>query len=145
EDLFIEVCHGPYTVDHNVFLSPMNFRNMAQGGAFIHNLFTGKFVVCSELTRTTPYHFPHETAVAGYSNITVGDDRYYNNVFLGDGDTNKEPDPITFFEHLHLKPRERVSEDGTPIMDGVPENSICYLHPIGLGGYNDHPNVKDKK
>ncbi|GAA0361228.1 hypothetical protein GCM10008932_12330 [Alkalibacterium iburiense] len=145
EDLFMEVCHGPYLVDHNIFLSPMNFRNMAQGGAFVHNLFAGQFVVQSELSRTTPYHFPHETAMAGYSNITGGDDRYYNNIFLGDDTTNKEPVPITFFEHLPLKNRDESKEGETAVMDGVPDDAICYLHPVGLGGYNDHPNVKDKK
>ena len=145
EDLFVEVCHGPYMVDHNVFLSPMNFRNMSQGGAFAHNLFTGRFVVRNELTRTTPYHFPHETAVAGYSNISGGDDRYWNNLFVGDGDANKEPVPITFFEHLPLKPRDAFREDGKPIMDGVPDDSICCLHPVGLGGYDQHPNAKDKQ
>jgi len=132
-------------VDHNLFLSLMNFRNMSQGGAFAHNLFAGRFVVQSELTRTTPYHFPHETAVAGYSNITGGDDRYYNNIFLGDGDPNKEPVPMTFFEHLPLKPREKVGEDGKPVMDGVPEDSICWLYPVGPGSYDKHPNVKDKQ
>jgi hypothetical protein len=34
--------------------------------------------------------------MAGYSNITGGDDRYYNNIFLGDNDSSKEPVPITF-------------------------------------------------
>ncbi len=144
EDLFVEVCHGPYLVDHNVFLSPMNFRNMAQGGAFVHNLFAGQFVVQYEISRTTPYHFPHETAMAGYSNITGGDDRYYNNIFLGDTDTSKEPIPITFFEHLPLKPRDETVEGGKAVMDGVPDDSICYLHPAGLGGYNTHPDAKDK-
>jgi len=125
----------------------MNFRNMAQGGAFAHNLFAGRFVVRSEITRITPYHFPHETAMAGYSNITGGDDRYYNNIFVGDNeaDADKEPVPITFFEHLPLKPRDEVGEDGKTVMDGVPDNSICYLHAVGLGGYDKHPNVKDKR
>lgn len=145
EDLFMEVCHGPYLVDHNLFLSPMNFRNMAQGGAFVHNLFAGRFVVQSELSRITPYHFPHETAMAGYSNISSGDDRYYNNIFLGDNDSNKEPVPITFFEHLPLKPRELPEDNGKTVMDGVPDDSICYLYPVGLGGYNKHPNANDKQ
>jgi len=145
EDLFVEVCHGPYLADHNLFLSLMNFRNMSQGGAFVHNLFAGRFVVQNELTRTTPYHFPHETAVAGYAKITGGDDRFYNNIFLGDNDPNKEPVPITFFEHLPLKPRDKVGEDGKTIMDGVPEDSICWLHPVGLGSYDKHPNAKDKQ
>ncbi|OWA35559.1 hypothetical protein B9G55_13085 [Saccharibacillus sp. O16] len=145
EDLFVEVCHGPYLVDHNLFLSPMNFRNMAQGGAFVHNLFAGRFVVRSEITRTTPYHFPHETAMAGYSNITGGDDRYYNNIFLGDTDDHQEPVPITFFEHLPLKPRDEAGEDGKTVMDGVPDDSVCYLHAVGLGGYDKHPNFKEKR
>ncbi|MGM0524554.1 MAG: right-handed parallel beta-helix repeat-containing protein [Bacillota bacterium] len=144
EDLFVEVCHGPYLVDHNLFLSPMNFRNMSQGGAFVHNLFAGRFVVQPERSRITPYHFPHETMVAGYSNITGGDDRYYNNIFYGDGDNATEPVPITFFEHLPLKPRQESEQDGKVVMDGVPEDAICYLHPVGLGGYNQHPNVEDK-
>lgn len=145
EDFFVEVCHGPYMVDHNLFLSPMNFRNMSQGGAFVHNLFAGRFVVRSEITRTTPYHFPHETAMAGYSNITGGDDRFYNNIFLGDDEVNVDPVPITFFEHLPLKPRDQVGDDGKRAMDGVPDNSICYLHAVGLESYDKHPNVKDKQ
>ena len=84
EDLFVEVCHGPYLVDHNLFLSPMNFRNMAQGGAFVHNLFAGRFVVQPERSRITPYHFPHETMVAGYSNITGGDDRYLSLIHISE-------------------------------------------------------------
>lgn len=145
EDFFMEVCHGPYMVDHNLFLSPMNFRNMAQGGAFVHNLFAGRFVMRSELTRYTPYHMPHETAVAGYSNIMGGDDKYYNNIFIGDNDPVKEPQPMTFFEHLPLSPRENLEYGDAEVMDGVPDNSRCYLHPAGLGGYNGHPNTLSKR
>ena len=145
EDFFMEVCHGPYMVDHNLFLSPMNFRNMAQGGAFVHNLFAGRFVVRPELTRYTPYHMPHETAIAGYSNIAGGDDRYYNNIFLRDEDTDNEVVPMTFFEHLPLTPREQLNDNGERVMDGIPDNSRCYLHPVGLGGYNEHPNALDKQ
>lgn len=145
EDFFMEVCHGPYMVDHNLFLSPMNFRNMAQGGAFVHNLFAGRFVVRPELTRYTPYHMPHETAVAGYSNIAGGDDRYYNNIFLRDEDTGNEVVPMTFFEHLPLTPREQLNDNGERVMDGIPDNSRCYLHPVGLGGYDEHPNALHKQ
>ncbi|MFD1907672.1 hypothetical protein ACFSQ7_32445 [Paenibacillus rhizoplanae] len=145
EDFFMEVCHGPYMVDHNLFLSPMNFRNMAQGGAFVHNLFAGRFVVRPELTRYTPYHIPHETAIAGYSNFTGGDDRYYNNIFLRDEDTDNEVVPMTFFEHLPLAPREQLNDNGERVMDGIPDNSRCYLHPVGLGGYDEHPNALDKQ
>jgi hypothetical protein len=33
--------------------------------------------------RFTPYHLPHSTSVAGLSTIYSGDDRYFNNIFLG--------------------------------------------------------------
>lgn len=85
----------------------MNFRNVSQGSAFVHNLFTGCIVINPDCGRMTPYHFPHETAVAGYANIIGGDDRYYNNVFLRDADPNNEPVPMGFFEHLPLKPRTK--------------------------------------
>lgn len=26
-------------------------------------------------------------------------------------------------------------------MDGVPDDSICYLYQVGLGSYNKHPNA----
>ena len=82
-DMMIEVSHGPYLVDHNVCLSQYAFDNWSQGGAFVHNLFGGKISDRAILRRTTPYHFPHSTAVAGYAEIYGGDDRYFNNLFAG--------------------------------------------------------------
>ncbi len=143
EDLFVEVCHGPYLVDHNLFLSRMNFRNLAQGGAFVHNLFAGRMVLREELSRWTPYHFAHDTAVAGYGNFTGGDDRYVNNLFLFDGDEDKSVKPMTFFEHLPLPPRTENKGKGQ-IMDGVPDDSVCYLYPSGLSAYDKYPNGTEK-
>jgi hypothetical protein len=37
----------------------------------------------SQPERSVPYHLPHSTAIAGFSPILSGDDRYFNNVFLG--------------------------------------------------------------
>ncbi len=143
EDFFVEVCHGPYLVDHNLFLSKMNFRNLAQGGAFVHNLFAGRMVLREELSRWTPYHFAHDTAVAGYNNFTGGDDRYVNNLFLFDGDEDKSVKPMTFFEHLPLPPRKENKEKGQ-IMDGVPDDSVCYLYPSGLSAYDKYPVGNEK-
>lgn len=83
DDLFVEVNHGPFLVDNNVFLSPLNVRDWSQGGAFVHNLFVGRFDVRPELNRQTPYHEAHSTGVAGLSNIPGGDHRFYNNIFFG--------------------------------------------------------------
>ena len=82
EDLYMEVNHGPYIVDNNIFGSPFNLWDMSDGGAFVHNLFLGKIRFQPEPSRYTPYHLPHSTEVAGISIIIGGDDRFYNNVFL---------------------------------------------------------------
>lgn len=81
EDLFIEVSHGPYLVDNNIFASRINLYDMSQGGAYVHNLFMGKTYIYKELTRYTPFHLPHSTEVAGFSVIPNGDNRFYNNLF----------------------------------------------------------------
>jgi len=83
EDLFVEVNHGPFLVDSNVFLSPTSLLDMSDGGAFVHNLFAGRILPRPELNRETPFHKPHSTEVAGLKNIQGGDTRFYNNVFVG--------------------------------------------------------------
>ena len=82
-DLFVEVSHGPYLVDHNVFASPVAIENFAQGGAYVNNL-VGGVVRCGQvIDRATQYHRPHSTAVAGFANVLGGDDRWIGNLFTG--------------------------------------------------------------
>jgi hypothetical protein len=85
EDLFMEVNHGPFLIDNNIFLSRRSLFDMSQGGAYAHNLFAGQVVLRPELRRETPYHPPHSTKVAGLKNISGGDDRFYNNIFVTGG------------------------------------------------------------
>ncbi len=85
EDLFMEVDHGPTLVDNNIMLSSHGIRTQSQGSAIVHNLIAGQLRMWPEPGRFTPYHLPHSTEVAGLSTIFSGDDRYYNNVFLGCG------------------------------------------------------------
>ncbi|MGL6259346.1 hypothetical protein [Vibrio sp. WXL103] len=82
-DCTIEVTHGPLLVDNNIFASEYNLDNHAQGTAFVNNLFCGVMSNVKVLDRATPYHFPHSTSVAGYAFTYGGDDRYYNNIFVG--------------------------------------------------------------
>jgi len=82
-DLFVEVSHGPYVIDHNILASEYSIDNMAQGGAYINNLIGGKMQHRKVLNRFTPYHLPHSTKVAGYACVYGGDDRFYNNIFAG--------------------------------------------------------------
>ena len=85
EDLFVEVNHGPFMVDNNLFLSAVSLLDMSQGGAYAHNLFAGKIVSTEEPGRETPYHPAHTTTVAGLANIKGGDNRFLNNIFIGTG------------------------------------------------------------
>lgn len=82
-DLFVEVSHGPYIVDHNILTAEYALDNVSQGGAYINNLIAGKMNHWKVLNRSTQYHLPHSTEVAGFSLIYGGDDRFYNNIFIG--------------------------------------------------------------
>ena len=82
DDLFVEVNHGPFMVDNNFFLSEISLMDWSQGGAYVHNLMTGKIISQTELKRSTPYHVAHGTRLAGLSNIKGGDNRFYNNIMV---------------------------------------------------------------
>jgi hypothetical protein len=89
EDLWVEVNHGPYIVDNNIMLSKNAIKNESQGGAFVHNLIAGK-IGRRQGSRFTPYFLPHSTEIAGLTTIHGGDDRLYNNVFVGSIDKNSD-------------------------------------------------------
>jgi alpha-L-arabinofuranosidase len=93
QDLFVEVDHGPFTVDNNLLLSPVSLLDMSEGGAYAHNLFLGKITNRPEPSRQTPYHPAHSTTVAGLVNIKGGDDRFYNNIFVGNGEASSDARP----------------------------------------------------
>jgi hypothetical protein len=91
-DLYVEVSHGPYLVEHNIFGSPASLELFSQGGAFVNNLVCGTVSLRPVIERPTPYHRPHSTQVAGYAAIYGGDDRHIGNVFLG-GDPDQAYGP----------------------------------------------------
>ena len=82
-DLFVEVNHGPFLIDHNLFLSNRSLLDWSEGGAYVHNLFAGKMELHADPDRMTPFHKAHSTELAGMSRIACGDDRFFNNVFSG--------------------------------------------------------------
>jgi hypothetical protein len=86
EDIFLEVNHGPFIVDNNILLSPVSIRTQSEGGAYLHNLITGEVYMWPDPNRFTPYFLPHSTDIAALTTIFSGDDRYYNNIFVGDED-----------------------------------------------------------
>jgi len=80
QDLFVEVNHGPFLIDHNFFLSGNGLYDISNGGAYAHNLFAGRLITIP-LERNTPYHKAHSTEIAGMESFYSGDTRFYNNVF----------------------------------------------------------------
>ena len=82
EDVFVEVDHGPFLMDNNLFLSASTLVDRSQGGAYVHNLFAGAIKLLPYDSRQTPFLKPHSTEVAGYHDNPNGDDRYYNNLFV---------------------------------------------------------------
>ena len=82
QDLFVEVNHGPFLVDNNLFLSPKAILDRSHGGAYVHNLIAGVVIFKPELIRSTPYHQAHSTKIVGQSKIMGGDNRYLNNIFF---------------------------------------------------------------
>src|SRR4051812_21148015 len=129
-DLFVEVSHGPYLVDHNVFASPVSLESFSQGGAYVHNLVCGTMGLVPVVERPTPYHVPHSTQVAGYAAIVGGDDRYIGNVFLG-GDGSPAYGPEARFG--------ATAGYGTAGYDGHPSSLAAYLARVGDPSRgNDH-------
>lgn len=84
QDIYIEVNHGPYVIDNNIFLTDYSLKDHSQGGAFVHNLFGGE-IQTQPNPRKTPYHKPHSTEIAGLSSITGGDNRFINNMIVKHG------------------------------------------------------------
>ena len=132
-DLFIEVSHGPATVDHNVLASPIAIELFSQGNAFINNLVLGAVRMQAVLDRATPYHLPHSTRVAGYAFIYAGDDRYVGNLFVGAPAGVYGPDAPLVLEEF---PPESF---GTHTYDGFPASWEEYQQRVGvMGGAGDH-------
>jgi len=82
KDLFMEVDHGPFLIDHNLFLSGNSLLDWSQGGAYVHNLFAGAVGGRKE-TRETPLFRPHSLKDMKVSNIQHKDLRFCNNLFVG--------------------------------------------------------------
>ncbi len=112
-DLMVEVTHGPYIVDHNIFASDYNFENVAQGGAYIRNLCLGTMRRQAVLDRSTPYHVAHSTSLLGSSFVYSGDDRLYQNIFTGTA-------PVWEKQSIH----------GTRGYDGCPPTYEDYIAQI---------------
>jgi len=138
EDLFVEVDHGPFLVDNNLFLSPTTLLSHSQGGAYVHNLMTGGISVNHYDDRQTPFHKAHSTAVAGMRDNPRGDDRYYNNLLVARADLSQYDEsqlPVAMAGNVFLKgakpsrheARPLVRPEFDPEIKLVPRSDSCQL------------------
>lgn len=125
-DLYVEVSHGPYTVDYNVFGSDASIENMCDGGAWVGNLFAGTYLLQSVMDRATPYHEPHSTQVAGYAVIYAGDDRLIGNIFIGSGGP---ADDYSAIHKVGVQSFTRVGY-GTFVYDEYPDSFEAYMDSV---------------
>jgi hypothetical protein len=128
-DLYVEVSHGPYLVEHNIFASRASLELFSQGGAFVNNLVAGTVSIEPVIDRPTPYHLAHSTQVAGYAAILGGDDRYVGNIFLA-GDASRAYGPT--------KRPQQVISYGTSGYNDYPASFAEYLLRTGDPTLGDH-------
>ncbi len=117
--LFVEVDHGPFLVDNNLFLSGRALLDMSEGGAYVHNLFAGPLEPHPELNRETPFHKAHSTEVAGLRKIEGGDDRFFNNIFVGNSGLaayDKAVRPMQMAGNVFLKGAKPATAEQNPLV-----------------------------
>ena len=119
EDLFMEVDHGPFLVDNNIFLSPRSVLNVSQGGAYVHNLMAGEIRVNAYDARQTPFHKAHSTDLAGMHDNPFGDDKFFNNVFAGRADLSvydKAPMPVRMEGNVFMAGAKPSKHERAPVV-----------------------------
>lgn len=82
DDIFVEVNHGPFLIENNLLLSELSLRDWSEGGAYVHNLFAGNIEIKPQ-SRYTPYLIPHSAQLSELKQTYCGDNRFYNNIFIG--------------------------------------------------------------
>lgn len=121
-DLFVEVDHGPFLVDNNIFLSPGTLLSVSQGGAYVHNLIGGRLLINPFDARKTPFHKPHSTELAGMADNPSGDDRYLNNLFVGSGDLspyNRSRLPAWMDGNVFIHGAKPSHDENAPLVDSA--------------------------
>jgi len=119
-DIYVEVDHGPFLMDNNLFLSPFSIYSRSQGGAYVHNLFAGVMRINPMDKRQTPFLRPHATAVAGLHDNPCGDDRYYNNIFAGHADLGQYAAatlPVAMAGNIFLRGAKPSKFETTAVVD----------------------------
>ena len=118
QDVFVEVDHGPFLFDNNLLLSSLSLNDNSQGGAYVHNLFSGSINMHHFDSRQTPFLKAHSTAVAGLHDNPRGDGRFYNNLFVQHADLSvydNTPLPMTMGGNVFLDGAKSSGHEKDPL------------------------------
>lgn len=135
QDLFVEVDHGPFVVDNNLFLSKVSQRIVSRGGAYAHNLFCGTIELTQYDARQTPFMQAHSTVVAGVHDNPSGDMRFHNNLFVQGGDLSgydEERLPSFFGGNVFLQRAKPCKREDAPLLKPDVHADV-QLKPSGNG------------
>ncbi len=136
-DIYLEVNHGPFVVDNNLFLSPHALKDRSQGGVYAHNLIAGKIKFWPELYRSTPYLEAHSTKIKEIRNHPGGDNRFINNIFIGSElDIYDSIQPMQMLGNVYLNnaiPSKHeqyplIIDEYIPDPEIIEENQGLFLH-----------------
>lgn len=119
-DFYVEVSHGPYRFENNLSLSSYSLRDMSEGGSYSSNLIVGEVARCPQ-DRVTPIFKPHTTQWAGAADIKGGNNRFYNNIFLG------APVPYQIVPNFRDEAVDSISGYGLALYDS------CYFPNYASG------------
>jgi len=128
----MEVNHGPALLDNNICLSDNSLLVNSQGAAYVHNLFAGRFRVIIGERRLTPHLVNHGTEMAGLAPNPSGDERFYNNLLVGEAD-------LSTYNNAVLP----VWMDGNVYLNGATPGK-AEPYPLHLPGVNPVLELSEK-
>ena len=150
QDLYLEVNHGPFVVDNNLFLSPRALKDRSQGGVYAHNLIAGSIKFWPELYRSTPYLEAHSTEIKGFSHHPGGDNHFFNNIFVGSElDIYDSIQPMQMIGNVYLdnaKPSKHdldplVISDFDPDIRLIEEGRSLHLQMLFHHSFKNYDNI----
>jgi hypothetical protein len=96
-------------------LSELSIRDWSEGGAYAYNLIAGNIELRPQ-SRYTPYQVAHGTKMAGLKQTKCGDNRYFNNIFVG---TEKDSRTSMSGLGIYKKAELPMTVDGNVYLDGA--------------------------
>ena len=131
-DLFVEVNHGPFVVDNNLFLSSKSIEDDSQGGAYAHNLIAGGIDLAPNFFdgRKTPFHKAHSTEVVALHDNPSGGSHHYNNLFMRSVSVEKYDQahlPMWMDGNVFFKGAKSSKHESAPILRAASDPGLTLV------------------